>query len=116
MRVKIEEMSTTLLRFGLWIVLLVLGAYVLRETFAEAPETEYLAIPFLQKIGSFGLILIAVGAALGFVEKLMRKAQKTRCSVCRKPVLRGELYCRPHLRQMIEEEDDRFHKTQLPRR
>ncbi len=106
-------MSTTLLRFGLWIVLLVLGAYVLRETFAEAPETEYLAMPFLQKVGGFGLLLIAVGAGLGFAEKLIRKARKSRCSVCRKPVFKGELYCRPHLRQVIEEEDDRFHNTQL---
>ena len=42
-------MSSTLLRIGLWVVLIVIVLYVLQQTFEEGPVAEYVGTPMLQK-------------------------------------------------------------------
>src|SRR4051812_16342657 len=99
-------MSGTLLRFGLWIVLIVLALYVLRETYSESPAQEYLSPGLLQKAGAFGLALIAAGAIASMFEKTASVVLKKRCQVCHRSVSPGELFCRQHLRSILEEEHD----------
>lgn len=99
-------MSQTLLRFGLWVVLIVLAGYVLRETFADAPFTEFLTDDILQNAGLLGLGLIVGGFVLRLFEGVWKKTVVRRCANCRQPVLHGELYCREHLRQVLAQEDE----------
>jgi hypothetical protein len=99
-------MSQTLLRFGLWIVLIVLALYVVRESFNGSSGAEYVSDEILQHAGSFGILLIGVGAVAHLFEKAASKARFRHCSLCRQPVQKGELYCRTHLRQLVEREHD----------
>lgn len=99
-------MSQTLLRFGLWTVLIVLAGYVLRETFADAPFAEFLTDSLLQNAGTVGLLLIAAGFVMRILERVWKKTVVRRCANCRQPVMHGELYCREHLRQVLAREDE----------
>lgn len=103
-------MSGTLLRFGLWVVLIALALYVIHETFPNAPQSEFISGPMLQKIGMVGAGLVLLGFLTGLFGKAADKTfRQQRCSVCRKPVMHGELYCREHLRRILDEEHDRHH-------
>lgn len=108
-------MSSTLLRFGLWIVLIALAFYVIHETFPEAPQSEYISAGMLQKVGAVGVGMVLLGFVLGLFQKAAAKAFKQRCTVCRRPIPHGEIYCREHLRKILEEEDERIHGMRLPR-
>src|SRR5437764_230371 len=48
-------MSSTLLRVGLWIVLIVIVLYVLQQSFEESPLAEYVTTPMLQKALALGI-------------------------------------------------------------
>ena len=102
-------MSSILLRFGLWITLIALALYVVHETFSSSPAAEFISGPMLVKIGMVGVGMVIAGFALSFFEKAAAKTRKQRCTVCRKPIPKGEIYCREHLRQILEEEDHRRH-------
>lgn len=106
-------MSQTLLRFGLWIVLIVLAGYVLRETFAEAPFAELLTEELLQNSGMLGVALVVGGFILRLLEPLWKTVAKRRCANCRQPVMHGELYCREHLRQVLAREDELQRRTRF---
>jgi hypothetical protein len=106
-------MSGTLLRFGLWIVLIVLALYVLGETYTNSALQEYASGAVLQKAGIFGLVLIAAGWVASFFDKVDLKTDYSRCLQCRKLIPRGELYCRQHLRRVLDVEHDRTHNTRL---
>ena len=103
-------MSVTILRTGLWIVLIVLAGYVLRETYAAAPFAELLNPDLLQKAGMLGVALVILGVIVRFIETvILSKVPKSRCSVCRRPINTGEFYCREHLRRILEDEHDKTH-------
>ena len=55
-------MSTTLLRLGLWTVILVLVLYVLVTTYPDATWAELIPMPMLQQALSLGVIITAIGA------------------------------------------------------
>jgi hypothetical protein len=99
-----SAMSQTLLRFGLWIVLAVLTLYVVRETFPESPFADIAGEQTLQYAGLFGLGLIAGGFVVGLLERAWTTARKNRCIVCGTSIPRGEVYCKGHLRQVLEKE------------
>jgi predicted nucleic acid-binding Zn ribbon protein len=40
---------------------------------------------------------------------------KNRCRICRKPIAVAALYCREHLRSIVNEEDERTHVTRIRR-
>jgi predicted nucleic acid-binding Zn ribbon protein len=103
-------MASTLLRYGLWVILLVLVAYVLRETFQDQAFSEMIPEQVLEKAGAFGLLLLAAGAITAVIEKVFRK-QHSKCAICKTKIPYGEIYCRAHLREILEEEDLRLHKT-----
>lgn len=103
-------MSGTLLRFGLWVVLIALALYVIHETFPDAPQAEFISAPMLQKIGLVGVGLVVLGFVISLFEKAAAKTfRQQRCTVCRRPVMHGEIYCREHLRRILDEEHDRHH-------
>lgn len=104
-------MSSLLLRFGLWIVLIALALYVVLETFPNAPATEFVSGPMLPRIGMVGVLMVVGGFVLTFFEKAARKVIRQRCTVCYKPIAHGEIYCREHLRRVLEDEHDRRHAS-----
>jgi hypothetical protein len=106
-------MSATLLRLGLWIVLLVLALYVLHETFEGNPIEEFFSPSLMQKALVLGGLLVVAGVVLRVFEKGAKAVSKNRCSVCRTPIPPGAIYCRAHLRSVLHREEDRTHVTRL---
>lgn len=104
-------MSSTLLRAGLWVVLIVIVLYVLQQTFEEGPLAEFVTTPLLQKALALGLIAAGAGVVLRVLEKGAKAVTKNRCTVCRTPVPSGAIYCRAHLRSVLHREEDRTHMT-----
>ena len=108
-------MATTVLRLGLWTLILVLAAYVLRETFAEQGIAELITTAMLSQALLVGGVLLVAGVVLRVLGKGAEVVGKNRCRVCRAPIPSGALYCRAHLRSILHDEDDRTHGT-MPRR
>jgi hypothetical protein len=106
-------MSSTLLRLGLWIILLVVILYVLQQTYEEAPFVDYFAPAMLEKALVLGGILVVAGIATRFLERGAKVISKSRCIVCKTPVDKGAIYCREHLRSVLRREDERTHMTRV---
>jgi predicted nucleic acid-binding Zn ribbon protein len=104
-------MSSTLLRLGLWVVLAVVALYVLHETYAEAPLGEYFSTPMLQKGLALGVLLVIAGVVMRMVERGAKVVHKNRCKICKTPIPEGAIYCRAHLRSVLQREEDRTHLT-----
>lgn len=108
-------MSTTLLRLGLWTTLIVIVLYVLHETYEGMPAADFFAPSMLTKALVVGILLIAAGLVARVFEKGAKAVGKNRCQVCRTPVPQGAIYCRAHLRNVLQREDDRTHMTRIRR-
>jgi hypothetical protein len=104
-------MSSTLLRLGLWVILVVVALYVLHETYSGLPLEDFLPMPMLTKALALGGILIAAGFVTRILEKGAKVVTKNRCVVCKTPVPPGAIYCRAHLRNVLQREEDRAHRT-----
>jgi hypothetical protein len=108
-------MSHTILRLGLWIILLVVALYVLQQTFEEAPFVDFFAPAMLQKALVLGGLLVAAGIVLRLFERGAKAVSKNRCVVCRVPIDHGAIYCREHLRRVLSREDEKTHMTRVRR-
>ena len=109
-------MSSTLLRLGLWIILLVVVLYVLHETYPASAMAESFALPTLQKGLALGILLVAGGLGARLFEKgPLKVGPKNRCVICKTAIPPGAIYCRAHLRSMLNREDDRTHQTRTRR-
>ncbi len=108
-------MSSTLLRVGLWVVLVVIVLYVLQQTFEEGPVAEYVATSMLQKALALGVLATAAGVVMRMLEKGTKVVVKNRCAVCRTPIAPGAIYCRAHLRSVLHREEDRTHTSRKRR-
>ncbi|MBV9495524.1 MAG: hypothetical protein JOZ54_14845 [Acidobacteria bacterium] len=106
-------MSSTLLRLGLWILVIVLALYVIHESFEDSPVAELVPLEMLQNALYLGGVVLIAGGVLRLFEKGTRKVVKNRCSVCRTPIPHGALYCRQHLRRILHKEDERTHITRI---
>jgi predicted nucleic acid-binding Zn ribbon protein len=106
-------MSSTLLRLGLWIVLLVVALYVLQQTFEEAPFVDFFAPAMLQKALALGGLLVIAGIVMRLLERGVKVVARNRCIVCKTPIDHGAIYCRQHLRSVLYSEDDRTHRTRV---
>lgn len=105
-------MSSTLLRLGLWIAIVVLAAYVITESFEGSTIAEMIPIHLMTNV----LILAAVLAIAGVIARLFERTKekaKNRCRVCGTPVTSGAIYCRNHLRKVLELEDRKTHNTRI---
>ena len=104
-------MSSTLLRLGLWTLILVLALYVAHETFNEEQWAEMIPMRMLQQALVLSVILVIAGIAFRIFDKGARVIVKNRCRVCRTPIPSGAMFCREHLRGILSDEDDRTHAT-----
>jgi hypothetical protein len=109
-------MSTTLLRLGLWTLILVLALYVLATSYSHEPWSELVPMKALQQALVVAVALIIAGIVLRILGKGADAVKKNRCKVCRTPIPPGAIYCRAHLRTILHEEDDRTHATRVRRR
>jgi hypothetical protein len=107
-------MATTLLRLGLWTVILVLVLYVLVTTYPEEPWAELIPMSMLQQALTLGIAVVVAGTVARILGKGASKVvAKNRCRVCRKPIVTGAMYCREHLRSILAEEDEKTHVTRI---
>jgi hypothetical protein len=108
-------MSSTLLRLGLWIIIIVLALYVVHETYENSPISDIVSMDLMQKALMVGGAAVALGFVLRIFEKGTKAVVKNRCRVCRTPIPSGAIYCRAHLRTILHEEDDKTHLGRQPR-
>jgi predicted nucleic acid-binding Zn ribbon protein len=106
-------MSSTLLRLGLWVGILVLALYVVHETYHESTIAEMIPIGMLQKALGLAGVLLAAGVVARMFEKTSKVVSKNRCRVCGTAVPPGAIYCRAHLRTVLEQEDRKTHMTRI---
>ena len=108
-------MSNTLLRLGLWTMVLALAMYVIDETYADEPIADIISKSLLTQV----LMVAAATIAAGFILRILGKGAavviKNRCRVCRTPIPAGAIYCRAHLRNILHEEEDKTHSTRVRR-
>jgi hypothetical protein len=109
-------MSSTVLRLGLWIILLVVVMYVLQQTYEDAPFVDFFAPAMLQKALALGGLLVMAGIVLRLLERGAKAVTKNRCIVCKTPIDHGAIYCRQHLRGILSREDEKTHMTRARRR
>src|SRR5438046_1757218 len=107
----LQPMSSTLLRLGLWVILAVVALYVLHETYADTPLGEYFSTSLLQKGLIVGGLLVVAGVVARAAEKGASRVVRNRCAVCKTPIPSGAIYCRAHLRNVLQREDERTHMT-----
>ena len=108
-------MAITILRLGLWILILSLALYVLDTSITNSPFAELVNVGLVQNVmflggGLFvaGLVMRLFGKTAG---KVLQKA--THCRVCSTVIPDGQIYCRVHLRGMLEREDRKTHNTRI---
>jgi hypothetical protein len=107
-------MYATVLRLGLWILILVLALYVLSATFPDEPFAELVPAPMLQQALILAVVLVIAGVLLrilGLGAKVV--GPRNRCRLCRTEIPHGAIYCRAHLRGILHEEDEKTHHTRV---
>lgn len=108
-------MAATLLRLGLWTMILALALYVIDETYSDQPIGEIISTTLLTQIVAVGALAALAGVVLRLLGKGAAVVTKNRCRVCRTPIVPGAIYCRAHLRNILHEEDDKTHSTRVRR-
>ena len=108
-------MSTTLLRLGLWTLILVLVLYVVSETYHDQPWTEMIPANMLQQAVVVAGLLIVAGLIFRVLGIGAKVVTKNRCRVCKTPIAQGAIYCREHLRNILADEDEKTHMTRVRR-
>lgn len=108
-------MSTTVLRLGLWTLILSLGLFVVDSSFPNSPLAELVSVNLVQDILILSAVLIVAGIVLRMFTKTAGKVlhKQNRCRVCETVIPAGQIYCRPHLRGVLEREDRRTHNTRI---
>ncbi|HEU4522474.1 MAG TPA: hypothetical protein VFT12_10745 [Thermoanaerobaculia bacterium] len=106
-------MSSTLLRLGLWMLVLVLALFVLQTTYGDSPLAEMIPNAMLQQALVLAVLVVIAGLVVKMFEKGKKVVSKNRCRVCSKPIPAGAIYCREHLRNVLELEDRRTHNTRI---
>lgn len=103
-------MYSTVLRLGLWLLIAILGLYVVREANAGQDWVHLIEDNLLKQGLMLSGVIIVAGIVLRFLGKGAKVIAKPRCAVCKTPVPAGAIYCRAHLRSILHEEDDRRHE------
>lgn len=102
-------MHATLLRLGLWTMILILGIYVVREANIDQPWSQLITDALLTQALAVSALLVVAGIVARILGKGAKVITKNRCTVCREPVPSGAIYCRAHLRSILHDEDDKRH-------
>lgn len=106
-------MSSTLLRLGLWTLVLIMALFVVQATYSESALAEMIPTSMLQQALVVSALLVIAGVAAMMFEKTRKAVGKNRCRTCSKPIPAGAIYCREHLRGVLEIEDRRTHNTRI---
>ncbi len=108
-------MSVTILRLGLWILILSLALYVLDTSITNSPFAELVSVGLVQNLMVLGGFLFVLGFVLRLFNKTAGKVlqKTTHCRVCNTVIPNGQIYCRPHLRGMLDREDRKTHNTRI---
>lgn len=109
-------MSTTILRLGLWTLILVLVLFVLRETNVQEEWVDLIPHRMLQQALALSFVLIVTGIVLSILGKGASAIVKNRCRICKRVIPTGAIYCREHLRTILHEEDEKTHLTKIRRK
>lgn len=108
-------MAITILRLGLWILILSLALYVVDTSMTNSPLAELVNVGLVQNVLYLGATLFVVGIVMrifgGPASKVLQKANH--CRVCSTVIPHGQIFCRVHLRGMLEREDRRTHSTRV---
>lgn len=108
-------MAITILRLGLWILILSLALYVLDTSMTNSPFAELVNVGLVQNVMYLGAALFVVGLVMrifgGTASKVLQK--NNHCRVCNTVIPHGQIYCRVHLRGMLEREDRKTHNTRI---
>lgn len=108
-------MANTLLRLGLWTLILVLVLYVLATTYESEPWAEMIPLTMAHQMLVVAGALIVAGILMRILGKGAQVVTKNRCRVCRTPIAGTGMYCREHLRTILAEEDEKTHMTRVRR-
>ena len=106
-------MSSTLFRLGLWTLVLVLALYVIHETYEGSTIAEMIPIGMLGQALTIAGLLAVAGFLTRVFEKTRKVVSRNKCRVCNTPIVQGAIYCRPHLRAVLEREDRKTHATKI---
>ena len=106
-------MSSTLLRLGLWVILLVVVLYVLQQTYEDAPFVDFFAPAMLQKALVLGGLLVVAGIVMRLLERGAKVIVKNRCIDLQDADRARRDLLPQHLRRILSREDDRTHMTRL---
>ncbi len=106
-------MSSTLFRIGLWIAIVVLASYVITESFEGSAIAEMIPMDLMTKVLVLAVLAIIAGLVAKMFEKGKQAGSKNRCRVCGTAVATGAIYCRNHLRKVLELEDRKTHNTRI---
>lgn len=94
-------MALALFRIGIYALLAVLALWVLRDN-VLASFSGLLSDRVLNLLGFGGIVSLAIGFLAMLYEKSSTGRKRTRCKICKKPVIAGEFYCREHLREIVD--------------
>ena len=108
-------MALTILRLGLWILILSLALYVLDTSITNSPFAELVNVGLVQNVMILGAGLFVLGLVMRLFGKTAGKVlqKATHCRVCNTVIPNGQIYCRVHLRGMLEREDRKTHNTRI---
>jgi hypothetical protein len=108
-------MSITILRLGLWILILSLALYVVDTSFTNSPLAELVNVGLVQNVLMLGAGLFVLGIVMRIFDKTAGKVlqKSSHCRICNTVIPNGQIYCRVHLRGMLEREDRKTHSTRI---
>ena len=104
-------MASTVLRLGLYILVVVFALYIIDTAFESSVIADFVDTSLLSSAMGLGALLLIAGFVLRVMERAASKIPASRCAVCRTPVPKGAIYCREHLRNILAEEDEKTHHT-----
>jgi len=104
-RVAEGEMGRSLRYFGM--LVLVVAAWL-----AVAGELGWLpgklSDAWFRPVALGGALCLGLGFILGLASPIQRRMRGGRCARCRSPVESGQTYCSDHLRESVQEYQDRL--------
>ncbi|HEY8711862.1 MAG TPA: hypothetical protein VIM68_03270, partial [Thermoanaerobaculia bacterium] len=97
------------------ILILSLALYVVDTSFTNSPLAELVNVGLVQNVLMLGAGLFVLGIVMRIFDKTAGKVlqKSSHCRVCNTVIPNGQIYCRVHLRGMLEREDRKTHSTRI---